>query len=112
MFWECFGKFSETDFKNVEKKEERGKSYHAGILRGSFHEAWYCGVQTSQQLGVDGRLEEAVEVLAVREAHEVMAMTSRYWHRQHNGVQQQVHQLLTLKRNINTQQEAAGSETL
>lgn len=59
-----------------------------------------------QQLSVDGHLEEAVEVLAVREAQEVMAMTSRYWHREHDGVQQQVHQLLTLQRNSNTHQEA------
>lgn len=57
------------------------KSYHGGILRGSIHEAGHCGVETSQQLGVDGRLEEAVEVLAMREAQEVVAVTSRYWHR-------------------------------
>lgn len=62
-------------------------------------------MQTSQQLGVDGHLEEAVEVLAVREAHEVVAVTSRYWHRKHDGVQQQVHQLLTLQRNNNMHQE-------
>lgn len=88
------------------KVKTRSKRYHGGSLRRSFHEAWYCGLQTSQQLSVDGHLEEAVEVLAMRKAQEVMAVTSRYRHREHYGVQQQVHQLLTLQRNSNIQQAA------
>ena len=48
----------------------------------------------------------------MREAQEVMAMASRYRHREHDGVQQQVHQLLTLQRNSNKQQQAGSSETL
>lgn len=55
---------------------KRKRSYHGGILRRSLHEAWHCGLQASQQLGVDGHLEEAVEVLTMREAQEVTAMTS------------------------------------
>lgn len=73
-------------FESAFNSKQKRKSYHAGVLGGSFHEAWYCGVQTSQQLSVDGRLKEAVEVLAVREAYEVMTMTSRYWHRDLDGV--------------------------
>lgn len=84
----------------------RTKRYHGRILRRSIHEAWYCGLHTPQQLSVDGRLEEAVEVLAMREAQEVMALISRYRHREHYGVQQQVHQLLTLQRNSDIQQAA------
>ena len=72
------------------------KSYHARILGGSSHKTWNCGIAASQQLGVDGHLEEAVEVLAMWEAQEATAVASRYWNREHDGVQQQVHQLLTL----------------
>lgn len=103
--WHLYNIFLKTNLK------KRRRSYHGGILRRSFHEAWYYGLQASQQLCVDGHLEEAVEVLAMWEAQEVMAMTSRYRHREHDSVQQQVHQLLTLQRNSNIQQ-AASSETL
>lgn len=75
------------------------KSYHSGIFRGSLHEKRYRDLQLSEQLSVDGAPKEAVEVFAMREAQEVEAMTFRNWH----GVQQQVHQLLTLQR-INRQQ--------
>lgn len=107
---ECFWTSSvHTFFKKLNEKKKvkmRSKRYHGGSLRRSFHEVWYCGLQTSQQLSVDGHLEEAVEVLAMRKAQEVMAVTSRYRHREHYGVQQQVHQLLTLQRNSNVQQAA------
>lgn len=70
----------------------------------SFHQAWHCCVQTSQQLSVDGRLKKAVEVLAMREAQEVVAVTSRKGHRKHDGVQEQIYQLLALQRNSNNAQ--------
>lgn len=78
-------------------------NYHAGILRGGLHEAWYGGFQIFQQLCVDGGLEEAVEVLAVGEAEEVVAVTAWDRHRQHDGVQQQLHQLLTLQKTTSAQ---------
>ena len=88
------------------------RSYHAGILGGSSHEAWHGDVKTSQQLSVDGDLEEAVEVLAVGEAQEVTAVTPGYWHGEHDGIQQQVHQLLTLHRDYIPRQEVEDNETL
>lgn len=57
----------------------------------------YGDVQVLQQLGINGHLEEAVEVLAMGEAEEVTALAPRQGNREHDGVQQQVHQLLTLK---------------
>lgn len=99
-------------FKKVNERKKvrtRTKRYHGGILRRSIRKAWYCGLQTSQQLSVDGHLEEAIEVLAMREAQEVIAVTSRHRHRQHYGVQQQVHQLLTLRRNSDIQQAAMNT---
>lgn len=68
---------------------------------------WHCCVQASQQLCVDGQLEQAVKVLAMREAQEVVAVTSRYGHRKHDGVQEQIHQLLSLQRNSNNQQDSS-----
>lgn len=69
------------------------KSYHGVIFTRSSHETRYGGLHVSQQLSVDGCLEKAVEVLSMGKVQEVKGVTSRYWH----GVQQQVHQLLTLQ---------------
>lgn len=70
--------------------------YHGEVLGGGLHQAWDGGLQAFQQLGVDGGLEEAVEVLAVGEAQEVVAPAAGDRYRKHDGVQEQIHQLLAL----------------
>lgn len=73
LYFQLFLTALKKMFNDVDKMK---RSYHGGILRRRFHEAWHCGLQTSQQLGVDGHLEEAVEVLPMGEAQEVRAVTS------------------------------------
>lgn len=68
------------------KPERKQQNHRGGVLRRSVHKARHGGRHTFQQLGVDGHLEEAVEVLAVREAQEVRAVVARYWYRKRDGV--------------------------
>lgn len=67
-------------------------------MRGDGGEARHRRIQAPQQLRVDGRLKEAVKVLAVREAEEVLAVAAGHRHGERDGVQQQVHELLVLQR--------------
>lgn len=87
-------------------------SYHAGIFGRGLQEPWDGGVQTPQQLRADRRLEEAVEVLAVGEAQEVAALTSGERDREHDGVQEQLHQLLALRRNTRQPRRCVVTHTL
>lgn len=81
--------------------QQRRLAHRGGILRGNGGEARHRRIHAPQQLRVDGRLEEAVEIFAVREAEEVLAVAPRYGHGEHDGVQQQVHELLVLRRGQN-----------
>jgi len=71
--------------------------YHSGVAGRCPHEGGHGVVQLPEQLGIDGHLEEAVEVLAVREAEEAVAVaTAGQRHGEPDGVEQQLHQGVTL----------------